>query len=81
MSKQYLKKISSALKFVYSDNDAISAIFQRNDILINLDNIPEKLEEDILDDFKGAICGDRSKLLNYFIDKRLKSLTEQIGEF
>jgi hypothetical protein len=46
-----------------------------------LDNIPEKLEEDILDDFKGATCGDRSKLLNYFIEKRLKGLTEQIGEF
>ncbi len=36
MSKQYLKKISSALKFVYSDNDAISAIFQRNDILMGV---------------------------------------------
>jgi len=36
LSKQYLKKISSALKFVYSDNDAISAIFQRNDILMGV---------------------------------------------
>ena len=38
-------------------------------------------EEKILDDFNVATCGDRSKLLNYFIDKRLKSLTEQIGDF
>ena len=55
--------------------------YQRNDKLINLDNIPDYLATDILDDFKSAACGDRSKLLNYFIDRRLKSLTEQIGEF
>ena len=46
-----------------------------------LNVIPEKLELDILDDFKGASCGNRSKLLNYFIEKRLTSLTENIGEF
>ena len=55
--------------------------YQRNNRLINLDNVPEEVEEKILDDFNVATSGDRSKLLNYFIDKRLKSLTEQIGEF
>jgi hypothetical protein len=62
-------------------NDEVKRNYQRNDKLINLDNIPKELEGNILDDFKSATCGDRSKLLNYFIDKRLKSLTEQIGEF
>ena len=62
-------------------DDEVKRNYQRNNILINLDNVPVKLEEDILDDFKGASCGDRSKLLNYFIEKRLTSLTENIGEF
>jgi hypothetical protein len=62
-------------------NDELKRNYQRNDALINLDNIPEELEQSILDDFKGATCGDRSKLLDYFMDKRLKTLTEQIGEF
>ena len=62
-------------------NDELKRNYQRNFKLINLDNIPEKLELDILDDFKGASCGNRSKLLNYFIEKRLTSLTENIGEF
>ena len=62
-------------------DDELKRNYQRNDKLINLDNIPEELEENILGDFNVATCGDRSKLLNYFIDKRLKNLTEQIGEF
>ena len=76
------KKMQSIMAQDIDDlDDEVKRNYQRNDILINLDNIPEKLEEEILDDFKSATCGDRSKLLNYFIDKRLKSLTEQIGEF
>ena len=76
------KRIESILAQDIDDlNDELKRNFQRNDALINLDNIPEELEQCILDDFKGATCGDRSKLLNYFMDKRLKSLTEQIGEF
>ena len=76
------KKMKSILAQDIDDlNDEVKRNYQRNDKLINLDNIPEKLEVDILCDFASASCGDRSKLLNYFIDKRLKSLTEQIGEF
>ena len=62
-------------------NDEIKRNYQRNDKLINLDKIPEDLEETILDNFNEAPYGDRSKLLNYFIKSRLKSLTENIGEF
>ena len=77
-----IKKMNSILAQDIDDlNDELKRNFQRNDALINLDNIPEELEQCILDDFKGATCGDRSKLLNYFMDKKLKSLTEQIGEF
>ena len=76
------KKIQSILAQDIDDlDDEVKRNYQRNDKLINLDNVPEKLEVDILCDFASASCGDRSKLLNYFIDKRLKSLTEQIGEF
>ena len=76
------KKMNSILAQDIDDlDDEVKRNYQRNDILINLDNIPDYLATDILDDFKSATCGDRSKLLNYFIDRRLKSLTEQIGEF
>ena len=76
------KKMHDILATKIDDlNDELKRNYQRNFKLINLDNIPEKLELDILDDFKGASCGNRSKLLNYFIEKRLTSLTENIGEF
>ena len=76
------KKMHDILATEIDDlNDELKRNYQRNFKLINLDNIPEKLELDILDDIKGASCGNRSKLLNYFIEKRLTSLTENIGEF
>ena len=36
MSNQSLKKLSSNLKFVYSDNNSISVIFQNNDLLMGV---------------------------------------------
>ena len=56
-------------------------LLQRNATLINLDNVPEELEMEIMKTYKEAPCGDRSKLLNYFIQSRLKNLTNEIGEF
>ena len=41
----------------------------------------ENLEKEIMVDFSEAPCGDRSKILNYFIQSRLKELTESIGDF
>ena len=61
--------------------DEVKRNYQRNDKLINLDNVPEILEKVIMDEFTKAPCGDRSKLLNYFIQSRLKELIESIGDF
>ena len=36
MGNSTLKKISSDLKFVYSDNDSISVVFQDNDLLMGV---------------------------------------------
>ena len=38
-------------------------------------------EKDIMVDFCEAPINDRSKLFPYFTDKRLRELTENIGEF
>ena len=61
--------------------DEVKRNYQRNATLINLDNVPEELEMEIMKTYKEAPCGDRSKLLNYFIKSRLKNLTNEIGEF
>ena len=76
------KKIENWLDMHIDDlPDEVKRNYQRNAKLINLDNIPEELEMEIMKTYKEAPCGDRSKLLNYFIQSRLKNLTNEIGEF
>ena len=76
------KKIETWLSMHIDDlQDEVKRNYQRNDKLINLDNVPEDLEKEIMVEFCEASCGDRSKLLNYFIQSRLKELTQSIGDF
>ena len=62
-------------------NDEVKRNYQRNRKLIDLTYTPNELSMEIINTYKEAPVGDRSKLLNYFIQKRLKNLTESIGEF
>ena len=62
-------------------NDEVKRNYQRNKTLIDLGCVPEELRSEILDTYKEAPENSRSKILNYFIKQRLKTLTESIGEF
>ena len=75
------KNIETWLESMDSMPDEAKRNYQRNEKLINLDKIPQELEEQILSEIDEAPHGDRSKLLNYFIDNKLKELTESIGDF
>jgi len=76
------KKIQSWLVGGGSDwNDEVKRNFQRNLTLIDLTQTPEELKNQIRLEYNNAPHGDRSKLLNYFIQNKLKELTENIGEF
>ena len=78
------KKIASWMDHNFEDvapNDEGKRNYQRNRKLIDLTYTPDELSREIIDTYNEAPFGDRSKLLNYFIQKRLKNLTESIGEF
>ena len=76
------KKIQSWLLGGGSDwNDEVKRNFQRNSTLIDLSKTPEELKNQIRLEYNNAPHGDRSKLLNYFMQNKLKELTENIGEF
>ena len=78
------KKITSWLEHDFDDvapNDEVKRNYQRNRKLIDLTYTPEELSSEIINTYKEAPYGDRSKLLNYFMNKRLRNLTESIGEF
>ena len=62
-------------------NDEVRRNYQRNKKLIDLKESPKELYLECLKAYKEAPEGDRSKLLNYFIEKRLRNLMESIGDF
>ena len=62
-------------------NDEVKRNYQRNLQLIDLSKSPPEIFTDCIRAYHDAPDGNRSKLLNYFIEKRLKNLTESIGEF
>ena len=74
------KKIQAMVEGEFP-NDEVKRNFQRNKRLIDLKESPPELFFDILKEYQDAPDGDRSKLLNYFTEKRLRNLVESIGEF
>ena len=62
-------------------NDEVKRNYQRNLQLIDLSKSPPEIFTDCIRAYHDAPDGNRSKLLNYFTQKRLKNLTESIGEF
>ena len=55
--------------------------YQRNKKLIDLDEIPLALQEDIINTYRSYQIPDSSKLLQYFIDHKLKNLMSNINDF
>ena len=55
--------------------------YDRNRQLIDLSCIPPELEAKIYNEFDEVKVAHRSKILNYFITQRLKTLIEVIDEF
>ena len=55
--------------------------YQRNKKLIDLEEIPLALQEDIINTYRSYQIPDSSKLLQYFIDHKLKNLMSNINDF
>ena len=55
--------------------------YSRNEVLVNLDCVPEWIQESIINQFDKYQEPDRKGLLSYFIKNKLRNLTEHIGDF
>ena len=55
--------------------------YDRNKKLIDLSMIPQNITESIINRYKNYKVNDRSLLLQYFIDNKLKALIENINDF
>lgn len=55
--------------------------YMRNKSLIDLEQVPDYIKEQVLKEWNSENTNDRSQLLNYFIKNKLKNLMEAISEF
>ena len=55
--------------------------FSRNEMLIDLTKIPERLTNEILHTYENAIGHSKQDFLNYMIENRLKNLIEVLDDF
>ena len=55
--------------------------FHRNQKLIDLNETPPTLCNEIWDEYQKEPVGQRRDLLNFFVEKKLNNLIETIGEF
>jgi hypothetical protein len=75
-------KLEKFLAEQSDDYDSISKTgYTRNQLLIDLRNIPGDIKEKIINTYEETKPAPRNRLLNYFIENRLKNLMDVIGEF
>lgn len=55
--------------------------FQRNRYLIDFDYIPDRVKANIIEAYTGQPAKDKSQLLNYFMEHRMKNMIELLGDF
>ena len=80
MTDERMNKYMSTDPDKWSDSYA-ETNFHRNSTLIDLTFIPVALKEKIINNYEELKIGRPGKLLDYFIDKRLKNLMEVIEDF
>ena len=55
--------------------------YKRNQQLVDLDFVPDHIQEEVIDIFDNYKLNGRDKMFNYFVQKRLRNLMEVIQEF
>jgi 5'-3' exonuclease len=63
------------------EDETAKAGFVRNQVLIDLRNIPGDVRDRIINMYEETKAAPRNKLLNYFIEHKLRNLMEVIEEF
>jgi len=55
--------------------------WKRNQLMVDLDLVPDDIQAAVKKEFDSQEEGDRSKLFNYFISRRLRNLMDSINDF
>ena len=62
-------------------DDDFKANYDRNRVLVSFDCIPKGIKESIINSYVEKPTKDKSKLLNFFIEHKMKNMLEVIEEF
>lgn len=65
----------------FCTNEIMLRNYKRNQMLVDLDYIPETVKSQIVDCYDNVKVASRSNLVNYFAEKGLKNLFDVIQEF
>ena len=66
---------------VNNSSDYIKTGFSRNQTLIDLSFIPQKIKEKIINNYEENKPAPKQKLFNYFVGKKLMNLIDSIGDY
>jgi 5'-3' exonuclease, N-terminal resolvase-like domain/T4 RNase H, C terminal len=75
---EYLSNITDLSKVLSAEH---YANFKRNEQLIDLHVIPTDIQEKILASYEDQADKPRDKMMNYFMEHKLRTLIEHIGDF
>ena len=81
LTKKTIEDILETYRMTGSPPEYCSAGWERNKKLIDLNYIPDTIQNEVVNQFQTNSEGDRSKILNYMIENRLKNLIENLEEF
>jgi hypothetical protein len=80
ITKGKLEKMMAENYVDWSD-DVAKTGFSRNQVLIDLRNIPDEIKTKILNSYEETVPAAKGKILDYFITNKLKNLMDVIEEF
>lgn len=81
INKNKLMEWLKADPATFCTNDTMKRGYKRNQMLVDLDFIPEALQKEIVKAYENTKPSTKANMLNYFIENRLKMLVEVIDEF
>lgn len=81
LTKKIIELIEDEIKSSSTPPEFCLENWNRNKQIIDLSMIPTEIKDEIIESYENCQFGDRSSMLNYMIDNRLKNLIENLEDF
>jgi 5'-3' exonuclease len=81
LTKKIIELIEDEIKSSSKPPEFCLENWNRNKLIIDLSMIPNEIKDEIIESYENCKFGDRSSMLNYMIDNRLKNLIENLEDF